>query len=485
MQYPSLIDFWRIQRGELRQSCFVQPFHEEIADKLTKLIQGSLDKPNLMINMPPRCAKTDLCVKAFVPWALSYFPDSEFILSSYASDLATDNSVNIRDTLSSYWYRSIISSDWGAKVDMSGDKAGGRKDHFFTQQGGVVKGVGRGAGITGFGAGKLRPEFGGAIIIDDLLKAQEANSAASRKEAVNYMSGTLYSRRNRQETPQTPMILIMQRLHPEDPAGYLLREEREDWHVLQIPAHEGTNVIWPGRLNYDNLMKLQDTDPDTYWSQYMQNPQQSSSIIFKESWWKYWNDLSKIESQITLKFITADTAFKAKEANDWSVMQVWGCIGTKGIVLLDQIRERVEFPALINCSKQIWNKHKQTRYLNGKGTTPVTEFWIEDKASGTSLVQTLRHDGQIPAREWLPTDKASPDKVGRAKQCTMAISSGRVFLPNPNLPGYGWVRGFVNEHSSFSVDDSHLFDDQGDAETMAIMIWQQRGGSVGPIPEVN
>jgi predicted phage terminase large subunit-like protein len=475
--YPSLIDFWRIRRKMAGQHCEVMPFHEEIADKLTKLVCGTLGKPNLMILMPPRCAKTDLANQTFISWALSWFPDSEFICSSYGADLAVDNAVNVRETLSSGWYQSMVDSSWGARMDMRGSKAAGRQDHFFTQQGGVVKAVGRGGAATGFGAGQLREEFGGVVLIDDPLKALEARSAAARKEAWAHISGTLKSRRNRQDDPITPTVLIMQRLHPEDPAGMFMREERDEWDILQIPAHDDqNNVIWPGRLSMKQLELIKETDPETYDAQYMQEPSSSKRAIFKDHYWRYWRDQASVESQITLKFITSDTAFEAKTSADWSVLQCWGAVSTSCLVLIDQIRGKWDYPDLTKASKQFWEKHTAKR----SGVTPVTEFWIENKASGISLVQTMR-SVDIPARPWDPKDLTPKDKVGRAKHSTMPLSTGRVWLPDPKMVGFEWVNRFIAEHSAFTDDDSHLNDDQVDGHTEASSIWQERGGGTGPI----
>lgn len=479
-RHPSLIDFWRLRRMQMGQMCEVMPFHRDIANRLTKLVTGTLSKPNLMILMPPRCAKTDLANQTFTSWAMSYFPDSEFITTSYGADLATDNAVEVRDTLASGWYQSIVSSDWGARMEMRGAKAAGRQDHFFTLQGGVVKAVGRGGPATGFGAGKLRPEFGGCLIIDDPLKALENRSAAARKEAYHHINGTLKSRRNRQESPSTPIVLIMQRLHPEDPAGMLLREERDEWDVLQIPAHDDKDrVVWPGRLSMEALERMRDTDPDTYWAQYMQEPTQGARKIFRDEWWRYWRDLRAVESRLTLKIITADTAFEEKTSADWSVLQCWGFEGISGMYLLDQVRGQWEFPDLITNAERFVQKHSVQR----AGVTPASEFWIENKASGISLVQTLRRN-KVGARAWEPKDKTPKDKVGRAKHSTMPLSAGRVFLPDHKVlgPEYKWVEKFINEHGAFTDDDSHLNDDQVDAHTEASSIWQERGGGTGPLP---
>lgn len=473
MVVPTLIEFWRLQRAQSRQLCTVQSFHHTIANALTRLVLGLQEQPNLMILMPPRMAKTDLCVKAFVPWALSAFPDSEFIISSYGADLATTNSVHIRNTLASDWYRSIVRSDWGATVEMRGDSAGGRQDFFHTSHDGSVKAVGVGGGITGFGAGKLREEFGGCVIVDDALKAQDARSPAARTSAISYIENTLKSRRNR---TNTPIVLIMQRLHPQDPAGFLLAEERDQWNVVQIPALDADdNSIWEDRVSAASLKLMREANPELFWSQYQQEPTEAATTLLKSSWWRYWRNSAELEKKLTLKIITADTAFKAKDTSDWSVLQCWGFESTHGAYLIDQVRGRWEFPQLLDQAEAFWKKHS----AQVPGVTPATEFWIEDKASGTSLVQTIRANRQVPARPWLPDEKTSPDKVGRVNQSAMPISSGRVFLPGN---GEAWVKGFVNECQAFTSDDSHLHDDMVDTMTTAILIWLRRGGGTGPIP---
>ena len=482
-QIPSLIQFWRHKRRQAGLPCEIRPFHKTIANALTRLVLGRSPKPNVMILEPPRCAKTDLGVKTFVTWGLSICPDSEWILTSYGQDLATANAVDIRSTLASDWYRQTVmngpDSYWGAHVALRGEGAGGRQDYFFTEEGGCVKAVGSGGGITGFGAGKLRPEFGGAIVIDDPLKAQDRRSPAMRQAAIDYIENTLKSRRNRQDDPPTPIVLIMQRLHPQDPAGQLLAKEREKWEIIQIPAHdEAGQTIWPGRLNYNELMEIKEADPGTYFADYMQVPSESMLTIFKNAWWQRWYDIQEVEKRITLKIITSDTAFKAKDSSDFSVLQCWGIEGISGLYLLDQVRGQWEFPELLKNARAFIAKHT----IQAIGCTPASEAWVEDRASGQSLVQTLRREG-INVRGWAPKDfKSEDDKISRANQCTLPISAGRVFIPDSKLLGFQWVDSFVNECSAFSAELDYLHDDQVDTMTMAILIWLSRGGGRGPIP---
>jgi len=486
----SLIDFWRIRRRHEGLKTIVRPCHHTIAEALTHLMLGKLSTPNLMILQPPRTGKSDL-LRAFQEWAFSYFPDSEFIDAAYGTDLATKMCEDTRTTLSASWYRDCCDSTWGAHVASRGASVGGRKDYFHTVEGGSVKAVGSGTGSLGFGAGKLRPEFGGAVLIDDPLKLQDATSVAVRKSTVEWIHGALESRRNRKKDPMTPLVLDMQRLHPQDPAGHLLSTERHRWTVIQVPAHDENNQsIWPARISMNELEHLKIYDLDTYLSQYMQSPSTTAYELLISDWWRFWVDRSEVEKRITLKLITADTAFKEGDSNDYSVLQCWGCLGVGGMVLLDQVRGKWDFPDLCKEAIDFLKKHRQPI----PGITPVTECWVEDRASGTSLVQTLRKAG-LPFRQWLPPHAdqklidgsqvlSGPDKVSRVKQSSMTIKPGRIFLPWPGLSDCRWVEGLVNECMSFSNDDSHLYDDQVDAMTMANLIWQQRGGGVGAISVV-
>ena len=116
--------------------------------------------------------------------------------------------------------------------------------HWKTTAGGVVYATGTGGTITGFGAGKHRDGFGGALILDDLHKADEARSDTVRNGVIDWFQNTLESRKN---SPHTPIIVIMQRLHEEDIAGWLLNGGNgEEWEHLCLSAiTEDGKALWP------------------------------------------------------------------------------------------------------------------------------------------------------------------------------------------------------------------------------------------------
>ncbi len=127
------------------------------------------------------------------------------------------------------------------------------KDDWRTAKGGVCYSQGTGGTITGFGAGKFRDSFGGAIIIDDPHKASEARSNTIRKGVIEWFQNTLESRTN---SPDTPIIVIMQRLHEEDLAGWLLDGGNgEEWgSILCLSAIQPDgSALWPEKHNIETL----------------------------------------------------------------------------------------------------------------------------------------------------------------------------------------------------------------------------------------
>lgn len=228
--------------------------HRIVCDALMRVYRGECKR--LIINIPPRYSKTEL-VNNFVSWTTGKAPDSEFILTSYSSQLASNNSWQIRETVLHPAYREIFPA-----VTLRSDSAA--KHEWRTSQGGIVYAAGAGGTITGYGAGKHRSGFGGAIIIDDPHKADEARSDVIRQGVIEWFQNTLESRKNSPE--DTPIILIMQRLHEKDLAGWLIEGGNgEEWEVVSLPAlREDGTALWPEKHTVDRLRMMQQAAPYTF-----------------------------------------------------------------------------------------------------------------------------------------------------------------------------------------------------------------------------
>jgi predicted phage terminase large subunit-like protein len=429
----------------------ILPFHRRILDAFADVIMGTLPggKRNLMILIPPRHSKTFLA-RDFVSYGLGCFPDSQFIYTGYSATIAAEQTQAIRQSVGRDWYRAMFPYTRMAKS---------AADHFTTTAGGQVYGVGMGGSITGFGAGRKRREFGGAIIIDDALKADDARSEAALKHCRDWYTGVLISRKNHTDTP---VILIQQRLHPDDLAGHLIATEGDQWHVIRIPGLQADGTaLWPETKSAQDLERLKRVDEFTFWSQYQQEPIMPGGNMIKRDWWRYYNPHTYDVN--CLVFMTADTAMKAKTSNDPSSLQCWHATPTH-LDLLEDHTGRWEFPDLMRNAVAFWRKWEKF------GTDCM---YIEDKASGPSLAQMLHEQG-IPVKLWKPGDYDFPnDKVGRVKHSMFYIEAGRVRLPDNDQP---WVRPFIDELAAFTGDDT-VHDDRTDAATIACSVWSWKGGA--------
>lgn len=398
----------------------IAPHHERICHALERVVIGKTKR--LIINIPPRASKTELAVKNFIAWCMGNFPDCEFIHASYSKRLATTNTFETRAIMQHERFAEIF-----GKPSFRGDS--NAKDEFRTEQGGVVYATGADGTITGYGAGKMRDAFGGAIIIDDPHKAGEANSDVMRQNVLDWFSTTMESRKNR---PDTPIIVIMQRLHEADLSGFLLEGGNgEQWDHLCIPAiGEDGESFWPQQFPVEMLKRLEWANSYVYAGQYLQRPAPVGGGLIKDAWWRYWQALP----QLDYRLIFADTAQKTGQVNDYSVFQCWGYTPTRQCVMLDQIRGKWEAPELLVQARAFWQKH------TGSHHSPLRAMKIEDKVSGTGLIQTLQREG-VPC---LPI-KRDRDKVTRAMDAAPYIEAGNVLLPQQAQ----WLSEFLAECSMF------------------------------------
>lgn len=443
--------FFKVIEGS---SFLVNPHHRVVCDALMKVYRGEIK--NLIINIPPGSSKTLLAVIMFMAWCIAKNPWCRFLHLSYAKDLVDLNSSTTKDLIASEEYQAMwpreISDDTKSKKRwniMEGDrKAGG------------CYAVPLGGTITGFRGGYMRPGFHGAILIDDPLKPEDAFYPRRVASANRKLSDTVKSRK---AWDATPIIMIMQRIGLDDPTDYAERGMIGGikFEVIKIPAilDEGTDherSYWEEKEPLAGLQAQREANPLTFHGQYQQEPRSLGGTVFKTKWWNYYFQLPPL----SVIFIYADTAFKVKEVNDYSVFEVWGK-GEEGIYLLDLIRGKWPGPDLEEKARDIWKKWSTPQL--GEGQPVASGMKIEDKASGTGLVQSLMKQG----RDGSPRIPVTPiprhiDKAVRAMSVTPSVASGMVFLPDPDLDYRPWFSEFISEHADFKADLSHGHDDQVD-----------------------
>lgn len=433
----------------------VELMHEDLFKTFNKVEQNEVLRQ--IINIAPRSAKTTLAIY-FIAYCLAKNPYCQFIYTSYSQDLLNDNSRRLSNILTCELYKKMYclnSIEEDEKLNIVDDFWMDylKKDNEFkittkkitTKAGGVVLFASIGSQITGFGFGsKNRKGFNGCLIIDDGDKPATIRSKKIREKTQQYYDETLLTRAN---NSNAPIVEIQQRLHIEDLTGYLLK--KYDFEILKKPLINKDGICELSKQYTPARIEELKKNNALWTSQYQQEPIAEGGNIIKSEWFRTYEILPKFK-QI---YITADTAMKVKEANDYSVLQCWGRTELNGFTdyyLIDMIRGKWESPELLEMTQLFYLKYKKIG---------CSCLFIEDKASGTGLIQSLQ-------RKRIPVQAITPlkDKYMRLSEVLPLIESGYVYIPEKAE----WKLDFLAECEGFTADMSHAHDDMIDAMTMGL-----------------
>lgn len=402
---------------------------DAICQHLEAVTDGKVTR--LLMNVPPGSMKSLLTGVIWPAWEWGPrgMPEMRFIGTAHEETLAIRDSRKCRDLIKSEWYQKLwpleLSRDLDGKREFGNVHKGSRQARAFTSMTGVR---------------------GDRIILDDPISADNANSEAKLEAARIAFTETLPTRVN---SDKSAIVVIMQRLHEKDVSGVIkemglpyvhlyIPMRYEAGHRCQTeigysdPRNEDGELMFPERFGEAQVAELEKT-LGSYGAagQLQQRPAPRGGGIIKEQWFKYYTHLPKIE----FRTIHADTAQKAKEENDWSVFQCWGRSVTGEAVLIDQIRGKWEAPELVVQARAFWFKH-----LSMQNMGQLRAMMVEDKASGTGLIQTIRREG-IPVT---PVQR-NIDKISRGHDAAPFIESGNVLLPI-DAP---WLSDLLAEASAF------------------------------------
>jgi predicted phage terminase large subunit-like protein len=422
------------------------PHIEVMASRLENCRLGTTRR--LIVNQPPRSLKSQAVSVAFVAWRLGHDPSMRIICASYGQELADKHARDCRTLMMSDVYQRLF-----PRTRLSTEKQS--VNEFMTTAQGFRMSTSVGGVLTGRGAD--------LIILDDPLKPDEALSETRRNSVNEWYDGTLLSRLNSKETGV--IIIVMQRLHQDDLVGHV--RDQEDWELLSFPAIAEEDEIHLiesplGRRRFErkagealqpereSIATLKGTIRQTigeynFASQYQQNPMPVGGAIVKTEWFKYYEP-SDLPSGFSFVLQSWDTANKSGELNDFSVCTTWG-VFDRHYHLLDVFRKRLNYPDLKRAVKEQVRQHRADKIL------------IEDKASGTQLIQDLHSEG-IYGIEPYDAPPGS-DKTLRLYAQTAEFESGRVLLPR-SAP---WLEEYVRELTTFP---GTKYDDQVDSTTQAL-----------------
>ncbi|UZF94882.1 phage terminase large subunit [Bosea sp. NBC_00550] len=404
---------------------------------LEKVVSGETKR--LIITVPPRHGKSICAAVALPAWMLGKDPSLKIMVASYGSDLAAKHARDFRTVITSAWYSALFPR---TRLEIGGSRV---DEQITTAQGGR-KAVSLGGAVTGFGAD--------LIIVDDLMKAADANSPAERQRVRDYYEQTLLSRLNNKSEGR--IIIIQQRLHEDDLPGYLL--DTGQFTHLNLPAiavepqdiplafgkikhREPRTALCPEREPLDTLEKLRiEMGAYVFSAQYQQDPTPPGGNRIRLEWFgTYSGPVRREEFQWIAQ--SWDTALTAEPTSDFTVGTTWGFRDNRWH-LLDVIRERLDFPELKRRVVGLANKWNADHVL------------IEHAGSGISLIQQLRHE---ETRYWrYHGTKPRLDKATRLEAQTARLETGQYLLPTEAH----WLSEFRRELLAFPMGK---FDDQVDS----------------------
>lgn len=353
----------------------VNDHHEVICDALEKVSKGEIKK--LIINIAPRYGKTELAVKNFIAHSLAVNPSARFIHLSYSDDLALDNSEEIKDLVLSDEFHEVF-------PEIAIKKDSKAKKKWYTTEAGGVYATSTAGQVTGFGAGKVDEEededfdlFGGAIIIDDPIKPEDADSTTRRDRINQRFDSTI---KNRVNSRNTPIIIIMQRLHPEDLCGYLIeKDQRKEWTVISLPCIKPDgSALWEFKHTLEELEDLRKDNPTVFERQYQQDPQPLEGLIWSKQDLQYYDSLPP-EEEIEVRVAFSDPA---DEGTDHHAV----CFGviSKGKVYVHDVMFTKD--NLTEVEPQLLAKLEEYK---------IDQCWIETNNAGALFLRDLRNKTSV------------------------------------------------------------------------------------------
>ena len=432
--------------------------HKYICDLLQQecervIAQKPKDK-DVIINVPFRSTKSLIVTVMFPVWAWIKSPKLRFITSSYSATLSIELATKSRDIIFSDWFK----RRWGDVFHIKKDQ--NLKERYENNFVGMRRATSVGGTVTGQG--------GDFLIVDDPLSPQMASSATERDNANEWYRTTFYSRLNQPDIGVR--IIIMQRVHEDDLTGFLLgRETRLKYKHICIPAKSGDDNIKPKHLE-----EFYDKDTGLFWEdrfsqrtlddyksalgsygyagQLQQTPTPLDSGMIHKDWFKV--DRYRVDDSV-VNFVI-DPAYTADQKNDPSALLAYTYKDNKWQIV-DCVNVYKEFPDLVKFIQQ---------WVAKNGYTNRSRIFVEPKASGKSIVQTLVRETGLNVKEDKPPTK---DKVARVSDVSASLESGRVSLLNGD-----WNDEFLDQLTKFPAAKH---DDMVDCLVMAVNkeIWSGGG----------
>lgn len=421
----------------------------------------------LMINLPPRHAKTTLSSQIFTAYAIGRDPTREIILASHSVDLAERNSRIARGLL--------LRNEYPFEVRLAADSSAATRWH--VQNGGSVRALGVGSDILGRGADVL--------IIDDAIN--DAFSVSECATAIRWFREQAFNRLN----AGGRVVIIGQRLSEMDLCGEVLKSDLGgEFRVINLPAlaeeddplgRAPGEPLWPEIFGVEELgLRRAGMGSRAFETQYQGHVSSIDGTVFKRSWFQHtfarvpryertdadavalglyraygFVDPLRAAAEPPLRKITAiDCASKTGLSNDYTAI-VTIVFDGQFFYVVDVQRDKLEFPDLMRRIIQVAADQRPQR------------IYIEEASAGIAVCQELRHRTRLNV---IPVPPKGSKRF-RAETVSPNFEAGRVLLPE----NAAWdVDAYVDEFCNFDPSGTtSRHDDMVDATALAIFMLEK------------
>lgn len=442
-----------------------------LCDQLQKVAErvfrGLPKEYDLVTNISPGTSKSTIMSVLFPAWVWTRMPNAQVICASYSEKLAMDLSLKCRDVIESERYKK-----WYPQVKMRSDQ--NTKSFFKNSRGGYRYSVGVNGTVTGM--------HGHFIVIDDPLNPEEAQSELELNAANRWIRQTLSSRKVDKRVAVT--ILVMQRLHQDDPTSQFLNKKKVKHVCLPAVASPRINppalrkyyrkdpfypdlpaVMDPKRLGHDVLDEALENGQYYFQGQFMQTPVPPGGGMFQ---------VNRIKAGTPPEYRDP----QSMRLNWQRLVRYWDKAGTEGggaftVGTLMGLDQEGRFWVL-DVQRFRFDSYDRERKIAqvAEQDSEQVEVGVEQepgsggKGSAEDTVRRLGQMGNYRVRVQL-VNKSTGNKVQRADPFSVQVNAGNVYVPK----GAEWVQEWLEEHKYFPHS---RYKDQVDSAAGAFSICHRR-----------